>query len=291
MLYVALGATGLGLAYLLLRKATAKPASPCDQLTGDAKTACQVASGVIGGLTAIGDALVTSDKEWGQRDTENAALNGGVDVKLESALRDRMWLQSGGNDPHTQSWQPWFAPTVTALKFKNGCVPIKGSPGWLNCAPGTHDIAKDDPEDPRPEAAGGRKSSDPFEPFTDGYKATNRAGFMTGGDTDAATQNLPGGVSYVAGKKYSCAKGVIITRDHRPGHEGEVSAECAGAAPPVDTSLGHWEWKASPAPGKWVWILGGASPPTTGGGTSTGGGVGVGIDFDFSTVKVIGVTP
>jgi hypothetical protein len=136
-------ATG-GLALLYWRNKNAPPQLPsgdaCDALcsaqslatgitpelcrAGLAYKACKAAGGALG---AVKDAITT---DWARYDRENRELNGELETPLPVGVQQRVTVNGTGVQGLHGS----------ATKFKNGCVPFEGAPGWEKCAPGTHSM-------------------------------------------------------------------------------------------------------------------------------------------------------
>lgn len=70
------------------------------------------------------------EKDWTADDEDNKRLNGEIDLPAKGV----QWLAMSSALAKT----PYLNGTV--LRFKNGCVPIKGAPGWERCAQGTHNM-------------------------------------------------------------------------------------------------------------------------------------------------------
>lgn len=112
------------------RRAAASGGGLCDkaaQLDPRAGAACQVAAGLLG---ALGEALPDGP---GEVAAENARLNGPTDP-AHPAVRAIASLSMASGTPGGSDIRP---PIEPAERYKNGCVPAPGNPGWSKCAPGT----------------------------------------------------------------------------------------------------------------------------------------------------------
>lgn len=132
------------LAYVLYKRAKATPTDPCAKCSksGDPYTyaACLAeCSGVLGGIVEAVTGLYESEdgKKFGaevaRRQAVNDGLNGAADVANPTS------------DPHWSGIAGTFAGSINPLtgktaRYKNGCVPYFGSPGWSPCKPGTLDM-------------------------------------------------------------------------------------------------------------------------------------------------------
>lgn len=146
---------GLGAAFLLSRREqqvtpAATTTNACDQVpAGYARDACNALKGVGGILKGIGDALGTGGFDWKAADAKNKSLNGAVEVgnplPRKYCTGPRFVVEKDGRtspgyagDPAAHVKAPWGSQVAgSVLRFSNGCVPVKGAPGWEKCAPGT----------------------------------------------------------------------------------------------------------------------------------------------------------
>lgn len=157
---VGLGAGAL-LAWLRNRAVLVPPpsTSACDALRSvdmRAYNACVVASGAFDVLKAIlptdqlsADSAKKRHDDYVARDASNKSLNGAVDIPVTPAMTNCLGFQThadsnGGVADVGIGDQPTFpviAPLQgTVLRFKNGCVPYAGAPGFEKCVPGTQDM-------------------------------------------------------------------------------------------------------------------------------------------------------
>lgn len=105
-------------------------------LSGDEEKACELACDAAGYIPdpfhdSVGDRQAAITKG----DQGNLQLNGDVELYLPEELQHPPALsQSGGVQTMDGS----------VLRFKKGCVPFKGAPGWEKCKPGTQSMWSSD---------------------------------------------------------------------------------------------------------------------------------------------------
>lgn len=189
---------------------------------------------VLGAVAgAVGDAF----KSEAERDADNRARNGAVELELREDVKK---LAIGGD---TVNGQPRIGTRLrgSVLRFQSGCVPFKGAPGWAKCAAGTHDMAPAgrywnvDPANP--------PKIDPLKPWASIEAAARARAYLSdlgaGGTHDPTTARgadgrlaKVGGAYLVAGQAVMCDREPVLVRDHRTG--GTVGL-CQSAAPPPAT--------------------------------------------------------
>lgn len=249
-----------GALYLLHRKQEAaangfceKAAAAAEKLSpgsgGAALAACKA-------LDAIKDAIVI---DWNKRDADNKALNGEVEIPLSGALARRTVSPLRANEPALRG---------TVARFKNGCSPFAGTPGWSKCKQGTHSMVLSGGTKThklgQPGAlvqtnwggAFGQREGDPFTqgPYNTGGQITMNVDTPTGGRVvlklpDTFVEPLAPGKQgwFAGGRPFVCDDGVqpaFGVRDQR----GELGVPSCGQSP--------WEG-AKPSP-----ILGTATVQT-----------------------------
>lgn len=189
--------------------------------------ACGVVDKVVGAVTG---AIEKKFESWDEKDRENQKLNGEPAIELRKEVREL-----------SQRFQNQGRPMRGSVaRYRNGCEPYSGAPGWSKCASGTRDMR---------EAPGGmsvmlaspptmigsdakfeadyqrNKRNEPMEHITD---FVNFALFLSGTPGDPTTQLKVkhGGHYWIAGQPFDCDQTPVAVRDHREGHEGEVTARC-----------------------------------------------------------------
>lgn len=185
---------------------------PCD-LLASAGAAAVASCKAIRGAVDIGRDLIDllpGPPDFAARDKTNLQLNGEVDIPLDEELT--YW--SGCHNHGQNSFNRLVRGSVA--RFRNGCTPVKGSPGWKFCASGTQDMWWPGCDDPfSSNGVVPKKSMGPLGRREDGtpgavrelkdgkysYEATatSRAQWMTGLYGDAATYGpiRPGETSYI----------------------------------------------------------------------------------------------
>lgn len=146
-LLVGVGALGVGVLYVRKRQADAAAAAAAPTGT---ESACALAAkaaaaaglpfsdaacqGVVGVLGEVADAAFYSDADriadLKSADEKNKALNGEVELANSYVVKS--------NYDGAQAYGTELAGSV--LRFKSGCAPFRGAPGWEKCAPGTVDM-------------------------------------------------------------------------------------------------------------------------------------------------------
>lgn len=139
-------AGGLGLGIILYRRfnapAPSSSSSACEQLcnatglTGDQLAACKAACGVLGGLAQVVSAI--NPLHNSVEDYENAA-------KSRRATNDQ--LNGAVDIGNLAPYSTWAGNSILLgganggpVRYRNGCTPYAGSPGWSKCASGTLDM-------------------------------------------------------------------------------------------------------------------------------------------------------
>lgn len=203
--------------------------------------ACRVAKGLSG---------LGKEKDWTSEDEDNKRLNGEIDVPATSV----QWLAMSSalsNGPFLHG---------SAVRFKNGCVPLDGFPGWERCAPGTHSMKFGGPGwmwmGIGSDGAGAAIAPSPERIFT-GLKGDITTG--PAGLADLANSGYPGAVDarkafplplapdengwFYRGKPFKCKN----VRDQRDGAVGLAHA----AVPKFDSAgdgMPACGWHASTGP-------------------------------------------
>lgn len=145
---VLLGGGAAAALVLYERKKAATPPPPTDDcaplkaVDATAYDACKAASGLWGVLDGLSDALgfgemFDPNSYWKPFDDTNKTLNGDVEIPRHDGILSLGWESphGGKRDDVGKGQVPFLAGTV--VKFKNGCTPFEGSPGWSKCAKGT----------------------------------------------------------------------------------------------------------------------------------------------------------
>lgn len=176
-----------------------------------------LAGAVIG---AVKDAATHADE-----DAENTRINGAVDVPLTEQAR---WLTRDGMS--NLSGTSTFFKAATVLRYKNGCEPFEGAPGWKKCAPGTTSMRYTRPAFlVHPTTP---KATTPAELQAGAVHVIDIAQLMTAGPSDPVTllERFPDGSYIIAGKRHTCPSGqepqVSRVTDHRTG-QTTVKVTCA----------------------------------------------------------------
>lgn len=255
-----IGGAAIGVGFLIYRsrQAAAGPAKPstCESI---AKLAGQDPAIVCGALGALGqiagevaDALGKTSADVKRWDAKNKELNGEVDIPMDGfrkALANTCYDASSGN------CYPFVDGTV--LRFKNGCVPLSGSPDFAKCVAGTHrmdnylpwqawhfmpDSTNNGQTSYKPDAIRSMSGSVRLEgePNDDRhpYDAFTRGGFKQGGlNHNPFPIPIPEGhLGYVyKGRPFTCPQGKPpnmrqIVRDHRGEPIGDAIPTCGGDA-------------------------------------------------------------
>lgn len=152
-------AIGGGAALILLRRQQAAQiqdaqGNPCDKLpAGTARDACNAARGIGGVFGALGKLLGGGDRleNVKKMQAHNDALNGAPDVVWKNVCNpgpnpDVLVNKKGGINGFFDSMKGthYFLLGSPAkpqtIRYRNGCVPFEGAPGWEKCAPGTRSM-------------------------------------------------------------------------------------------------------------------------------------------------------
>lgn len=248
-----LGAGVAGVALLVYRhlqqqKAATGTSDPCIAAR-DLANAAQPGSGAAAyaACKALG-AVIT---DWDARDRRNRELNGDVELPLALAAAAHTVSPTRGNAPALRG---------TVARFKNGCAPFEGAPGWEKCAPGTESMALSGqlqtrklgaPNELEPTEWGHAFTADDGDPFTQGpYKSDGKLSVKIQTPSGVAQVTVPdkfdlplaaGETGWVSnGRAFKCAPGTSPAwsmRDHRD-----------PAAVPPCTVGGESPWTSSGAP-------------------------------------------
>lgn len=191
-------------------------------------------------------------------DADNKAKNGEVELELGALARRNICRST---DVRTQKYD-LRSLRGTVLRFKNGCVPFKGFPGWEKCAAGTTSNTADGCADPKRYGWGriggdgkcapndgcgklydGRGASQAFtgdqgDPFTAGpFWAGEQITSLDEFDQFPFPLPIPPGGSgwYHAGYPLTCPQGYVLGQvtDHRAGAHGPVG-RCVPWGPRTD---------------------------------------------------------
>lgn len=182
---------------------------------------------IIGGAKKLADEVFYSDadrvKDLAAANAKNNALNGEAELEGGALLNSNIDIASAYSS----------ALNSEVLKYKNGCTPFAGSPGWSACAPGTIDMwghtgnARAEVRSTRAR----QPDAEPFSSFDDDYALAHPGNLLSGStrkdSADVATKGpLP----------YRAADGSIVNRYLVRG----VKVECPqGQAPALWDELGN----------------------------------------------------
>lgn len=216
------------------------------------------------GLNALGDLvgginnqLNQAEEREAERSKKNEELNG------EIAIPNTV--------PLYQSQQAVKPTTGSALRFKNGCEPFEGAPGWTKCEPGTNDMRTHVVDGRFPASYEKVRAAAPTREqyFANPEKPIDWSGLLKGSVSpeypDPATQGpfpMPDGTAWwwIRGEKLQCPTGQAPAmwnadgspiRDQRTGLPscapgGIVAVDpnspgSQGGTNPVDTTPGDHE--------------------------------------------------
>lgn len=253
-----------GLAWLRARDAASASASsdPCAALAalGVPEVACRAGRGLLGGLAT-----------WWQTPSathNNLELNGEPAETIDPGANAQTGVIHNGQQQlffRQSAHGNAIDPIVS--KFKGGCEPIEGKPGWAKCAPGTGSIVNDLYPGKRASAdilSGELVGEGRGDPVTRRY--TERNGARNPVRWPASAPAVPEGGSrwWHKGKATVCEAGAEIlpqTQDHRPGASpcARPSTEpvVAPPSPPASWTPGGRAGFGGPAPGPdYVWVDG-----------------------------------
>ena len=150
---IALAVGGGGLLYLAVRALAKRNApqsdapanDPCASLSGDAKTACEVATSAWDIVNSIAT----------NKSADNVKLNGAITERVPADFQAvyPCWADEQGdcgfdlNTGRTNAIDNAPASHLD-LRYENGCVPYAGHPDFAKCAPGTADLTNHDAPHP-----------------------------------------------------------------------------------------------------------------------------------------------
>jgi hypothetical protein len=217
---IAAVAVGGGLAYVLVRAMRASqltPSQQCDSLpAGVVRDTCKASAGILGIVKGIGNLFERGDPydQTKKNDAANTALNGAPDVVSDRTMpvcTSRSQADANAHRPYmNKSSGTPAVPFFAVLRYKNGCVPFQGAPGWEKCVAGTKPMmtyavtnASGHVADPKLAMTG--KRGDPTTGFIPQQGQGQNAFYKCGGPA------APAQAGYYRGKRWECPAGTVPT--------------------------------------------------------------------------------